>query len=82
MMGTDIIHSFPENAAPDLLATRVNRTRSKNPLESRTDDIEQAYALEKLGSQEEAVSFEDLTFAHIPDQLWHFCSVDYGERCK
>lgn len=49
-------------------------------------DLEGAYHLNDLdpthASGEVASSFKSLTFASIIDQIWHFCSVDYGPKCK
>ncbi|KAL1983870.1 hypothetical protein VTN96DRAFT_9794 [Rasamsonia emersonii] len=47
-------------------------------------DLEGAYHLNDLdpthASGEVASSFKSLTFASIIDQIWHFCSVDYGPK--
>lgn len=48
-------------------------------------DLEGAYNLENLdpviASAEAASSMRALTFSRIINQIWHFCSVDYGPRC-
>ncbi|PWY89725.1 hypothetical protein BO70DRAFT_384793 [Aspergillus heteromorphus CBS 117.55] len=48
---------------------------------SRPDDIEDN-PLHDLEPEEirAAASFRGLTFANVIDQIWHFCSVDYGPR--
>ncbi|KAL2001317.1 hypothetical protein VTN02DRAFT_1917 [Thermoascus thermophilus] len=46
-------------------------------------DLEDGYPLDDLPDPEvvkEAARFKDLTFAQIVDQIWHFCSVDYGPK--
>ncbi|PYI08568.1 ADP-ribosylation factor [Aspergillus sclerotiicarbonarius CBS 121057] len=48
----------------------------------RPDDVE-GNALRDLADPEEiraAASFRGLTFANVIDQIWHFCSVDYGPK--
>ena len=85
-MCTDPIRPQSKDAASEPTSSEathdVNAIFSRSPLRFRTDDIEQAYALDKLGLQAETPrSIEDLTFAQIPQQLWHFCSVDYGQKC-
>jgi hypothetical protein len=47
-------------------------------------DLEEAHGLRDLSDPDEmqaAASFRGLTFAHVTNQIWHFCSVDYGPRC-
>ena len=49
------------------------------------DDIENARRFNDLHPSivmSEATSLRDLTFSHIINQIWHFCSVDYGRQCK
>ena len=51
---------------------------------SRKNDLEEAQELKDLSDPDEvqaAASFRGLTFAHVTNQIWHFCSVDYGPRC-
>lgn len=48
-------------------------------------DLEDGYPLDDMPDPEvikEAARFKNLTFAQIVDQIWHFCSVDYGLKCK
>ena len=85
MMCTDLIRSsLPEsNTSPTAM-------HSHSPLQSpRADDIEQQQEFvldDKLECHQKenrrVSSVDDLTFAFIPEQLWHFCSVDYGQRCE
>lgn len=49
------------------------------------DDLENARRFNDLHPSivmSEATSLRDLTFSHIINQIWHFCSVDYGRQCK
>lgn len=48
------------------------------------DDLENARRLSDLhpSLMSEATSLRDLTFSHIINQIWHFCSVDYGRQCE
>ncbi|KAL2820760.1 hypothetical protein BJX63DRAFT_283464 [Aspergillus granulosus] len=48
-----------------------------------SEDLEDCHALKDLPSSEEvhaAASFRGLTFGNVVDQIWHFCSTDYGPR--
>lgn len=59
-------------------------TPSEKP-SGKGSDLEGAYNLENLdpvvASAEVASSMKGLTLASIINQIWHFCSVDYGPRC-
>ncbi|EAW07677.1 uncharacterized protein ACLA_023920 [Aspergillus clavatus NRRL 1] len=49
---------------------------------SRMEDLEDGF-LKSLSHPDEiqkAASFRGLTFAHVTNQIWHFCSVDHGPR--
>ena len=66
----------------------ANGFRQKNedrlPRVPRKNDLEEAQELKDLSDPAEiqaAASFRGLTFAHVTNQIWHFCSVDYGPRC-
>ncbi|KAE8368289.1 ADP-ribosylation factor [Aspergillus caelatus] len=68
-------------------ASSANGFREKNedrlPRVSRKNDLEEAQELKDLSDPAEiqaAASFRGLTFAHVTNQIWHFCSVDYGPR--
>jgi hypothetical protein len=48
------------------------------------EDLEEAVSLKNLSDPDDiqkAASFRGLTFAHVTNQIWHFCSVDHGPRC-
>ncbi|GIK04445.1 hypothetical protein Aspvir_008528 [Aspergillus viridinutans] len=54
--------------------------RSHRP---RMEDLEEAVSLKNLSDPDDiqkAASFRGLTFAHVTNQIWHFCSVDHGPR--
>ncbi|THC98774.1 hypothetical protein EYZ11_001753 [Aspergillus tanneri] len=54
------------------------------PHVSRMDDLEEAPGLKDVMDPEKiqtVASFRGLTFAHVVNQIWHFCSVDHGQRC-
>lgn len=58
---------------------------SAPPRPSALEDIENAYALKEISERNtipDGFSFKDLTFAHVTNQIWHFCSVDHGPRCE
>lgn len=49
------------------------------------DDLEGAYQLDTIDPETastEMLSRTGLTFSHIVNHIWHFCSVDYGPKCK
>ncbi|KAL4791733.1 hypothetical protein BDV19DRAFT_392802 [Aspergillus venezuelensis] len=60
-----------------------SRSSSKPARVNVDGDLEDGHALEKLPSSDEihaAASFRGITFGHVVDQIWHFCSTDYGPR--
>lgn len=68
--------------------TAVAKTDILDPDESRgkatpEGDIEGAYNLEKtdpVAASAEVASLGHLSFSNIINQIWHFCSVDYGPK--
>ncbi|KAH8697412.1 hypothetical protein BGW36DRAFT_167682 [Talaromyces proteolyticus] len=47
------------------------------------NDLENAYHLKTIDpatASTETLSMSGLTFSHIINHIWHFCSVDYGPR--
>ncbi|KAE8134501.1 ADP-ribosylation factor [Aspergillus pseudotamarii] len=82
MMCTDpVVRPSQSTASP------ANGFREKNegrlPRVPRKNDLEEAQELKDLSDPAEiqaAASFRGLTFAHVTNQIWHFCSVDYGPR--
>jgi hypothetical protein len=49
------------------------------------DDLEGAYQLDTIDPETastETLSRSGLTFSHIVNHIWHFCSVDYGPKCE
>jgi hypothetical protein len=69
--------------------TAVAKTDILDPDESQgkatpEGDIEGAYNLEKtdpVAASAEVASLGHLSFSNIINQIWHFCSVDYGPKC-
>ncbi|KAL4809474.1 hypothetical protein BDV18DRAFT_132146 [Aspergillus unguis] len=60
-----------------------SRSSPKAIYSDPSEDLEDGYALKDVPSSEEvnaAASFRGLTFGHVVDQIWHFCSTDYGPR--
>ena len=56
----------------------------RSPRIPRMDDLEEAHGLKDTVDPEEikaAASFRGLTFAQVTNQIWHFCSVDHGQKC-
>lgn len=79
MMCTDPTPCSSKVKVPPPVHTRLNGILDH----SRKDDLEGAYILKELAAPEEkhATAFpKSLTFSQIHDQLWHFCTVDYGQR--
>jgi hypothetical protein len=81
----------PSTAAPDAPDSPPVNTRISQPAYSSEksngvdEDLEGAYNLDNLdpaiASAEAASSLRGLTFSSIINQIWHFCSVDYGPKC-
>lgn len=75
----------PPLHAPDKSADSSNAKDLDTSISPKGKDLEGGYALNDIPDPEvikEAARFKDLTFAQIVDQIWHFCSVDYGPKCK
>lgn len=66
---------------PPPVHTTLNGVHSRNSHQPHKDDLEGAYSLNSFAQPETMASFKNLTFAQITDQIWHFCTVDYGQRC-
>lgn len=85
MMCTDPVTAPPKAPAPvQSLRASFHRSidRSHRP---RMEDLKEAVSLKFLSDPDDiqnAASFRGLTFAHVTNQIWHFCSVDHGPRCK
>ncbi|RHZ43210.1 uncharacterized protein CDV56_100933 [Aspergillus thermomutatus] len=83
MMCTDPVAAPPKAPAPvQSLRASFHRSidRSHRP---RMEDLEEAVSLKNLSDPDDiqkAASFRGLTFAHVTNQIWHFCSVDHGPR--
>ncbi|OJJ49786.1 hypothetical protein ASPZODRAFT_58856 [Penicilliopsis zonata CBS 506.65] len=65
----------------------ISRYHSRNSERSRppktTDDLEGGYDLRELSNPDMLAgdtAWKHLTFAQITNQIWHFCSVDYGSK--
>ncbi|RAH72805.1 uncharacterized protein BO66DRAFT_317022 [Aspergillus aculeatinus CBS 121060] len=83
MMCTDPVERPSKPPVPaEPSRTSYSRHRDRLP-SNRLNDLEEGNALRNLTNAEEIsalASFRGLTFAHVIDQIWHFCSVDYGPR--
>ncbi|RLL92992.1 hypothetical protein CFD26_100450 [Aspergillus turcosus] len=83
MMCTDPVAAPSKAPAPvQSLRASFHRSidRSHRP---RMEDLEEAVSLKNLSDPDDiqkAASFRGLTFAHVTNQIWHFCSVDHGPR--
>ncbi|GFF46993.1 hypothetical protein IFM51744_06463 [Aspergillus udagawae] len=83
MMCTDPVAAPPKAPAPvQSLRASFHRSidQSHRP---RMEDLEEAVSLKNLSDPDniqKAASFRGLTFAHVTNQIWHFCSVDHGPR--
>lgn len=68
----------PEPQRNNFRSNDLDRSRR-----SRPDDVE-GNALQNLRHPEEIAAlaaFRGITFGNVIDQIWHFCSVDYGAQC-
>ncbi|KAL4866466.1 hypothetical protein BDV12DRAFT_172845 [Aspergillus spectabilis] len=85
MMCTDPV-SRPSKPAASSQPPRKSLQSRTSPKPVRiqvNEDLEDGHVLKELPSSEEvhaAASFRGLTFGHVVDQIWHFCSTDYGPR--
>lgn len=84
MMCTEPVkQTRPPLHAPDKSADSSNAKDLDTSISPKGKDLEGGYALNDIPDPEvikEAARFKDLTFAQIVDQIWHFCSVDYGPK--
>ncbi|GKZ18244.1 hypothetical protein AbraIFM66951_000417 [Aspergillus brasiliensis] len=67
----------PEPQRNNFRSNNIDRSRRSPP-----DDVE-GNALQNLRHPEEIAAlaaFRGITFGNVIDQIWHFCSVDYGAR--
>lgn len=76
----------PRTQIPDEGSERQD-SQSSHPAPPRDpdlDDIENGYTHKEISEINTipGSSLEELTFAHITHQIWHFSSVDHGPRCK
>ncbi|OJJ63566.1 hypothetical protein ASPSYDRAFT_141021 [Aspergillus sydowii CBS 593.65] len=85
LMCTEPVTRPPKPTASAQPARRSFQSRS-SPKLARTnvdEDLEDGNVMKPLPSSEEvhaAASFRGITFGHVVDQIWHFCSTDYGPR--
>ncbi|QRD93777.1 hypothetical protein F9C07_2204913 [Aspergillus flavus] len=84
MMCTDPV-ARPSQSTSPLTDGLREKNDERLPRVLRKNDLEEAQELKDLSDPAEiqaAASFRGLTFAHVTNQIWHFCSVDYGPRCR
>ncbi|KAL2865447.1 uncharacterized protein BJX67DRAFT_382932 [Aspergillus lucknowensis] len=86
MMCTDPVVRRPSKPVAPTQPPRKSIHSRSSPQPARAQlygDLEDGLALKDLPSPEEvhaAASFGNLTFGHVVDQIWHFCSTDYGPK--
>ncbi|KAL4989283.1 hypothetical protein BDW68DRAFT_156950 [Aspergillus falconensis] len=85
LMCTDPVTRPSKHADPPLPPRKSFQSRnSPKPVQVKVnEDLEDGHALKDVPSSEEvhaAASFRGLTFGHVVDQIWHFCSTDYGPK--
>lgn len=73
-------------AEPNILEMSVPATQPEEKAQQNVPprDIEGAYHLDQLdpvAASAEVSSLGYLSFSNIINQIWHFCSVDYGPKC-
>lgn len=71
----------PQHGVVDAARNSVSnaqRSMSFKSAESLPDDIE-SHEMTYSGSRAGEI---DLNYYHLVDEVWHFCSVDWGSRCK
>lgn len=88
MMCTDPVMQMETAVAePNILEMSVtsNKSEEKTQQNVSSGDLEGAYHLDQLdpvAASAEVASLGYLSFSNIINQIWHFCSVDYGPKCK
>lgn len=87
MMCTDPVMQMETTIAePNILEMSVhaNQSEVKTQQNVSSGDLEGAYHLDQLdpvAASAEVASLGYLSFSNIINQIWHFCSVDYGPKC-
>lgn len=88
MMCTDPVMQMETAVAePNILEMSVtsNKSEEKTQQNVSSGDLEGAYHLDQLdpvAASAEVASLGYLSFSNIINHIWHFCSVDYGPKCK
>ncbi|KKK24604.1 hypothetical protein P175DRAFT_0432568 [Aspergillus ochraceoroseus IBT 24754] len=84
MMCTDpVTRTLPPKQTQPPRKSFQSKNSSRQTRSYIDGDIEEGHMVKNLASLEEiqtVASFRGLTFGHVVDQIWHFCSVDYGPR--
>ncbi|EED24334.1 conserved hypothetical protein [Talaromyces stipitatus ATCC 10500] len=85
MMCTDPVRQTETAVAePNLLESEPAEKSDEKPQQTVSSrDLEGAYHLDKLDpavASAEVASLGYLSFSNIINQIWHFCSVDYGPK--
>uniref|UniRef100_A0A093VCL7 ADP-ribosylation factor n=1 Tax=Talaromyces marneffei PM1 TaxID=1077442 RepID=A0A093VCL7_TALMA len=86
MMCTDPVRQMETAVAePNILGESVPTERSEEKAQQNVSsgDLEGAYHLGQLdpvAASAEVASLGYLSFSNIINQIWHFCSVDYGPK--
>lgn len=87
MMCTDPVRQMETIVVePNVLEVSVSadETEAKTQHNVSSRDPEGAYHLDQLdpvAASAEVASLGYLSFSNIINQIWHFCSVDYGPKC-
>jgi hypothetical protein len=87
MMCTDPVRQMETAVAePNILEESIPEKSEESPQQNvSSGDLEGAYQLHKLdpvAASAEVASLGYLSFSNIINQIWHFCSVDYGPKCR
>jgi hypothetical protein len=85
-MCIDPVHQTRSPTESDETETDVEppQPHPVDPLEKPpVDDVELAYSMHALDpAVGELKVARGLTFNHVTNQIWHFCSVDYCPHCE
>lgn len=73
-------HSKP----PPVVVEHFQKSSLSSMMHRQQDDIEMAPSPIMGGSdvESEPESELNLNYYHLVNEVWHFCSVDWGSRCK
>ncbi|KAJ0416073.1 hypothetical protein BJY00DRAFT_304404 [Aspergillus carlsbadensis] len=84
LMCSDPVTCRPQkHTAPSKTPRKSFQSKARLARAQLGEDLEDGHALKHLPTSEQvhaAASLRGLTFGNVVDQIWHFCSTDFGPR--